>query len=123
VTLNLDMTALSGVIARGNENGQHQPDGVYYLGEGSTHAYAVVNLGAEVRPVKALTLFVQVNNLFDKYYATAAQLAATGFTGAGAFVSRPFTGPVIGGERPLVSSTFYAPGAPRSFQVGARLRF
>lgn len=123
ITLNADMTAVSGVIARGNENGAHRPDGLYYLGQGSTAPYAVVNIGAEVRPVQALTLFVQVNNLFDKGYATAAQLAATGFDGAGNFVSRPFTGPVIGGERPLVSSTFYAPGAPRSVQVGARVRF
>jgi outer membrane receptor protein involved in Fe transport len=122
-TLSVDMTAFSGMIARGNENGEHEPDGVYYLGPGKTAPYAVVNLGAEVRPAKALTVFVQVNNLLDKHYATSAQLAATGFNAAGQFVSRPFAGPVIDGERPLVSSTFYAPGVPRSIQVGARFRF
>ena len=123
VSLNADMIAVSGVYARGNENNEHQPDGVYYLGEGKTDAYAVVNLGAEIRPAKAFTLYVQVNNVLDKDYATAAQLAATGFDASGNFVSRPFTGPVIGGERPLVGSTFYAPGAPRSVQVGAKVRF
>jgi outer membrane receptor protein involved in Fe transport len=83
----------------------------------------VFNAGASFTPVEALTIAVQVNNVFDKDYATAAQLGATAFDAAGNFVARPFTAPVIGGERPLVSSTFYAPGAPRSIQVSARLRF
>jgi len=122
-TLNLDVTAVSGVIARGNENGEHEPDGIYYLGPGKTSGYAVFNLGVDMRPMARLTLFVQADNLFDKHYATAAQLSATGFDAAGNVVSRPFAGPVIDGERPLVSSTFYAPGAPRSVQVGARLKF
>lgn len=123
LSISLDMIAVSGVYARGNENGEHVPDGTYYLGAGKTDAYAVFNIGAELRPVKAVTLFAQVSNMFDKKYATAAQLAATGFDASGNFVARPFAGPVINGERPLVSSTFYAPGAPRAVQVGARLRF
>jgi len=123
VSLTLDMIAVSGVIARGNENDSHVADGIYYLGAGRTNAYAVFNFGAEVRPVKAMTLFAQVSNLFDKRYATAAQLGATGFDGAGNFVARPFANPVIDGERPLLSSTFYAPGAPRMVQIGARYRF
>ncbi|QJU60095.1 TonB-dependent receptor [Sphingomonas sp. AP4-R1] len=122
-SLDLELIAVSSMIARGNENGQHRPDGVYYLGSGKTDPYAVVNVGAELRPVKALTLFVQVNNILDKHYATAAQLAATAFDGGGNFVARPFATPVIGGERPLVNSTFYAPGAPRSVQAGIRFRF
>lgn len=122
-TLSADVIAVSGVFARGNENNDHEPDGIYYLGEGKTDAYAVLNLGAELRPDRRLALYVQVNNVLDKEYATAAQLAATGFDAAGNFVARPFATPVIGGERPLLSSTFYAPGAPRSVQVGARLRF
>jgi outer membrane receptor protein involved in Fe transport len=123
VSLDVDMIAVSGVIARGNENNAHRPDGTYYLGAGSTRPYAVFNAGASFTPVEALTIAVQVNNVFDKDYATAAQLGATAFDAAGNFVARPFTAPVIGGERPLVSSTFYAPGAPRSIQVSARLRF
>ncbi len=123
VSLSLDMIAVSGVYARGNENGAHEPDGVYYLGRGRTRGYAVFNVGAEVRPVRRVTLFAQVNNLFDKAYETAAQLGSTGFDAAGNFVARPFAGPVVDGERPLLGSTFYAPGAPRSVQVGARLRF
>jgi len=82
-----------------------------------------VNLGAEYRPTRKLTLFLQVSNLFDTHYATAAQLGATGFTAAGAFIARPFAGPVIGGERPVLGATFYAPGAPRLFWGGAKYAF
>lgn len=123
LSLNLDMTAASGMIARGNENNRHQPDGIYYLGPGRTDGYAVFNLGGEVRPSAPVTLFFEVRNLFDAQYATAAQLGQTAFDAAGNFVARPFASPVIDGERPLVSSTFYAPGAPRSVEMGARVRF
>lgn len=123
LAIDVDMVAVSGMFARGNENNQDRPDGVYYLGAGKTRPYAVINAGVEVRPVHDLTLFVQIDNLLDKKYATAAQLGATGFDASGNYVSRPFAGPVINGERPLVSSTFYSPGAPRSIQVGARVTF
>jgi outer membrane receptor protein involved in Fe transport len=123
LSLDLDMVAVSGVYARGNENNAHQPDGTYYIGPGKTDPYAVFNLGGEVRPGPGITLFAMVRNLFDKAYATAAQLGATAFDAQGQVVSRPFAGPVIDGERPLLNSTFFAPGAPRSIQVGARLRF
>ena len=123
LSFDADMITVSGVYARGNENNRHRPDGVYYLGDGKTDAYAMVNVGAEMRPIKRVALFVQVDNVLDKRYATAAQLGATGFDATGNFVARPFAAPVIGGERPLLSSTFYAPGAPRSVQVGARIKF
>lgn len=123
VTLNLDMVAVSGMIARGNENNEHEPDGLYYLGRGGTRGYAVFNAGAEWRPVTRLSLFVQVHNLFDRRYNTAAQLGSAGFDASGNFVARPFAGPVIDGERPLQGSTFYAPGSPRAVQAGARVRF
>ncbi len=123
VTLTADMIATSGVFARGNENNAHEADGVYYLGSGKTRGYAVVNAGAEVRPARGLTLYVQVNNIADRRYATAAQLGPTGFDPTGNFVARPFDAPVIDGERPLLSSTFYAPGAPRSVRSGVRVNF
>lgn len=123
LTLNLDMVAVSGVFARGNENNAHQADGTYYLSPGKTAPYALFNLGVQARPRHGLTVFATVRNLFDKDYATAAQLGATVFDVQGRVVSRPFAGPVIDGERPLVNSTFLAPGAPRSLQVGARLQF
>ncbi len=112
---------MSGSFARGNENNAHEPDGVYYLGPGSTPGYTVVNLGAHFRPTSHLLVFAELTNLFDREYYTASQLAATGFTASGAFIARPFAGPVIDGERPLVHATFYAPGAPRMLWVGVRV--
>jgi hypothetical protein len=50
-------------------------------------------------------------------------LGATAFDAQGQVVARPFAGPVIDGERPLLNSTFFAPGAPRAIQVGGRVRF
>ena len=123
LTLSTDAVAASGVIARGNENGGHAPDGVYYLGPGRTRGYAVVNAGAEVRPTERLALYVQVRNLFDRRYATAAQLGATGFDADGRFVTQAFAGPELDGETPRLNSTFFGPGAPRSIQLGARFRF
>jgi outer membrane receptor protein involved in Fe transport len=114
---------VSGSYARGNENNEHEPDGVYYLGPGKTPAYAVMNLGAEFRPGERVLVFAQVDNLLDERYYTGSLLAATGFTESGAFSSRPFAGPVIDGKQPLVHATFYAPGAPRSFWIGASYAF
>jgi outer membrane receptor protein involved in Fe transport len=122
-SVDADAIYIGGSYARGNENNQHQPDGVQYLGAGSTGGYAVANLGAEFRPVEHLKLFVQLNNALDRQYSSASQLGATGFDAAGAFVPRPFPTPVIDGERALQQSTFYAPGAPRSYWVGLRYSF
>ncbi|MFO1396923.1 MAG: TonB-dependent receptor [Burkholderiales bacterium] len=121
--LNVDLIAASSIYARGNENNRHQPDGVYYLGPGTAPGYAIVNLGGDWRPERGWRMFFQVNNVFDKQYATAAQLGATGFTGSGAFIARPFTTPVIDGSRAVVHPTFYAPGAPRTAWIGVSYTF
>lgn len=120
--LGADALASSGSLARGNENGQHRPDGIYYLGAGRSAGYAVLNLHAAWAPAPALTLTVQLSNLADRDYATAAQLGPTGFTDTGAFQARPFAANGAG-ERPLRHGTFYAPGAPRSVSVGLKYRF
>ena len=123
LALSADLQAASGVYARGNENNAHKPDGVFYLGPGKTRDYAVLNLGGDWRPTQAIKLFVQVTNVLDARYETAAQLGATGFTDTGAFVARPFATPVINGERPVRSATFFAPGAPRMIWAGVRYQF
>lgn len=119
--VDVDLMALSGVVARGNENGHHEADRVYYLGPGGTEPYTVVNLGARYALTRWLTITGQVNNLFDRRYSTAALLGSTAFTAAGTFVARPF--PPVGGEFPLTHSTFYAPGAPIRAWAGLRVRF
>jgi outer membrane receptor protein involved in Fe transport len=120
LTANVDLIAVAGSFARGNENNAHEPDGVFYIGPGRTGGYTVANLGLSYQPVTPLTVFAQVNNLFDREYYTASQLGSTGFNAAGNFVARPFAGPVVDGERPLLGSTFFAPGAPRSYWFGVR---
>jgi outer membrane receptor protein involved in Fe transport len=123
ISLQVDASYVGGAPVRGNENGLHEPDGLYYLGRGSYGGYTVLNLGAEWRPTDALTLYAQVDNALDRRYATSGQLGASPFLMNGNYQARPFTAPVIGGERPLRYSTFYAPGAPRSVLVGVRYRF
>lgn len=123
ISVDADLSYIGASTARGNENGRHRPDGVYYLGPGYSAGYALLNAGVEWQPTARVTAFLQVNNVLDRRYATAAQLGATPFTAAGDFEARPFATPVIGGERPLVHSTFLAPGAPRAFVLGMRYRF
>lgn len=121
-SLGLDVQAVGGALARGNENNAHAPDGVYYLGAGRSAGFAVVHLRGEWRISRALSLSAKVGNLFDRRYHTAAQLGATAFDAQGRFVARPFPANA-NGDRPLVGSTFYAPGAPRSFMLTARYAF
>jgi outer membrane receptor protein involved in Fe transport len=120
LSADVDVVAASGSFARGNENNQHQPDGVVYLGPGSAPGYAVVNLGARLRLARRLQLVAQVNNLFDRHYYTAAQLGPAGFTSAGTFAARAL--PPTGADFPVPQTTFFTPAAPRLFWIGTRIR-
>jgi outer membrane receptor protein involved in Fe transport len=102
----LGMVAVSDATARGNENGLHRPDG-----SGRTAGHAVFDVGSRFDATPRLRLFAQVDNLFDRRYATAAQLGVAGFTADGAFMARP------------MHSTFYGPGAPRTIRFGLRFTF
>jgi outer membrane receptor protein involved in Fe transport len=115
LALDFDARYIGGSFARGNENNEHEPDGLYYLGPGRTGGYAVLGFGADFKVSHRVSLFAQIENLLDRKYFSASQLAATGFTAAGTFSARPFAAPVIDGERPLRNATFFAPGAPRTF--------
>jgi outer membrane receptor protein involved in Fe transport len=117
----LNLVAVSSAIARGNENGLHQPDGTYYLGPGKSAGYGVVDTGARYQIHPKLELIAQLNNVFNKRYASAAQIGPTGFTESNTFIARPFA--AIDGEFPIQQSTFFAPGAPRMFWVGTRVKF
>ncbi len=121
VDLDVNVVAAGAALARGNENGGHEPDGTYYLGSGSVGGYAVVNLSARYALTSRFALVAQVTNVFDRRYATAAQLGPAGFGTDGAFTARPF--PAVDGEYPLRHTTFLAPGAPRRAWAGIRARF
>ena len=115
--LSANVVAVSGSLARGNENAQHTSDGTVYQGPGSSAGYAVFNLGADWRPKPKLQLGAQINNLFDLRYATAAQLGANAFNATGAVNADPF------GNGSSPQSTFFAPGAPRSLSVSLKYVF
>jgi outer membrane receptor protein involved in Fe transport len=121
VAVDVDLLAVSASYARGNENNAHEPDGTYYLGPGTADGYVVVNAGVRVRVTRWLSAIGQVHNLFDRVYATAAQLGPAGFTADGVFVARPL--PAIEGEFPVRQTTFLAPGAPLRGWAGFRVRF
>lgn len=121
LTVTFGVVGVSGSYARGNENNQHRADGAYYLGPGRSDGYGVANLGARFRAHRVLEFFVQVNNLFDRQYYSAAQLGPAGFNAQGNFQARPF--PAVNGEYPVQNTTFFAPGAPRAAWGGMRVRF
>ena len=119
--LHLGMNVSGGSFARGNENNEHEPDDVYYLGPGRTDAYAVASLGVRYRLNRRLELVGNISNLFDAEYATVAQLGPTGITPDGTYVARPF--PAVQGEFPVTQSTFVGPGAPRRGSIAIRVAF
>ncbi len=116
------MVGMSGALARGNENNSQQADGTYYQGSGRSTGYATFNLGANYRVSPQWQWAVQLSNVFDVRYSTAAQLGPNGFDANGNYAARPLGGSTEAGY-PLVHSTFYAPGAPRALWLQLRYSF
>lgn len=109
----LGMTAFSGMYARGNENNRHTPDGDEYLGSGRTAGYAVFNVNAGYKASKDTKWMLNVMNVFNRQYATAAQLGPAAFTANGqAYAANADQ-----------KSMFVAPGAPRSVWLSMRHTF
>jgi outer membrane receptor protein involved in Fe transport len=127
LAFDLNEVVVSSSYARGNENNAYTADGVYYLGPGVSPGYAITNFRAHYNLTRHLQLAVQIDNLFNHKYYTAAQLANTSLTAQGAFQSQPFpfsyaTGPYAGSS-PVQSATFFAPGAPRRAWIELGLQF
>ncbi len=120
LTLDLGAVGVSSAYARGNENNLHQPDGTYYLGNGKSAGYGLLNAGARYTLNGRLEFFVQATNLLNRKYYSGAQLGPAGFNPQGNFQARPF--PVAAGEYPLQRSTFLAPGAPRAAWAGVKVK-
>jgi outer membrane receptor protein involved in Fe transport len=72
----------------------------------------VFDFGTTFQATPRLRVFAQVDNLFDRRYATASQLGTTGFDAEGSFTGRD-----------RVHSTFHAPGAPRTVRFGVRYTY
>jgi outer membrane receptor protein involved in Fe transport len=122
----LDEVVVSSSYARGNENNAYKADGVYYLGPGVSPGYAITNFRAHYDLTRHWQVAVQIDNLFNHEYYTAAWLSNTALSSQGAIQSLPFpvytTGPYAG-SAPAQSATFFAPGAPRRAWVELRLKF
>jgi outer membrane receptor protein involved in Fe transport len=122
----LNEVVVSSSYARGNENNAYTADGVYYLGPGVSPGYAITNFHAHYDLTKRLQLAVEIDNLFNHQYYTAAQLANTVLTTQGAFQSSPFPAYADGpfaGSSPAQSATFFSPGAPRRAWVELNIKF
>jgi outer membrane receptor protein involved in Fe transport len=89
-TLGLSLRAASAIHARGDENNRDV--------NGRVPGFAVLDLRASWRPGVGFEAYLQVDNVFDRRYATAGILGRNFFTGPGhAFapdsaVSEPFLG-------------------------------
>ena len=125
----IGVIAMGSMVARGNENNEHQANGLNYLGSGKTAGYTVVNLNTSFKSSSQTTWTMSIANLFDRQYATAAQLGPTAFNENGTtFVARPYPSqarpaPLTGADYPLQHSMFVAPGAPRSVWLSLRHTF
>lgn len=144
--LGIGMLARSMAYMRGNENNLHQPAGTdqeigrYYCGastgscdftgfsqlpvrigrpfteKGSVPGYAVFNLDMSYRVSRGLSVFAQVNNLFDRRYFTAGRLDVNPFS--------PSVNGAIGpsgwnyNSSEWQNTSMVAPGAPRGVFVG-----
>jgi iron complex outermembrane receptor protein len=109
-TVGAGAVAASRQFARGNDNNQHQPDGVNFLGPGEISGYALLNLNLDYKLDRGLRLFAKLSNVFDRRYATAGALRQNFFPDGN--LAAPGAG---------VNETFYAPGAPRGIWVGVQL--
>jgi outer membrane receptor protein involved in Fe transport len=126
LAFDLNEVVNSSSYARGNENNAYQADGVYYLGPGVSPGYAITNFRAHYDLTRHLRLSLQIDNLLNREYYTAAWLANTALNAQGAVQSLPFpaytTGPQAG-NAPSQSATFFSPGAPRRAWAELSVRF
>ena len=105
LTLGAAIAAASSQYARGDENNRDR--------SGRVPGYAVAHLDAEYRVSRGVTLFMEVDNLFDRRYGNFGLLGMNAFTGP----DRTF-GPATGFAP--VAEQFRALGAPRAVFGGLR---
>ncbi|TAM08101.1 MAG: TonB-dependent receptor [Rhodanobacter sp.] len=101
-----NLRALSSQYATGDDNNQDR--------HGPVPGHAVVNLDLHYRASRSLTLFVEVDNVFDHRYFISGQLSDNVFDSPNRLIDT--TGPGT-------STLFVVPGAPRGWFVGLRYDF
>lgn len=129
-TLGLTALAQASSFVRGNENNDHAPGGTdadgtgrarRYVGEGEISGFAVFNLDARYAVTQRMSLFLEIDNLFDKRFATAGQLGLNTFTES-RFGARDEAG-FNSNSNDWTHSQFVGPGAPRAAWMGLRYAF
>ena len=108
LALGASLQAASNQYAQGDENNSDR--------SGRVPGYAVVHADAQYALTRDVTLFAQIDNLFDHRYANFGLLGMNAFTGPG----RTF-GPAVGIAP--VAEQFRALGAPRGAWIGVRIAF
>ncbi|NCV64553.1 MAG: TonB-dependent receptor [Betaproteobacteria bacterium] len=108
--LGTSMIVSSSLVTQGNEDGLIDAGGA--SGSAKVKGYAIFNLNTSYKVQKGFEFFGKINNVFNKRYETYAMMAANSLTTVNdAGVD----------ERTL--SKFVAPGAPRTYMAGLRLKF
>jgi outer membrane receptor protein involved in Fe transport len=113
LSLGAQLRAYSGQFVRGNENNEHQPDGVDFNGTGRIGGFAVVDLTGSWKFGQNFEVFGKVANLFDRRYASAGLLGENAFDASGALLA----------PADWATEQFVGPGAPRAAWIGLRMRF
>jgi outer membrane receptor protein involved in Fe transport len=104
----------SGVFLHGNENNANQPDGDQFIGSGKIGGYAVVNLQSTWHVAKFADVFVKLDNLFNRRYATSGTLTTNALNNDGSFRPDP------GDWR---NENLVSPAQPVALFVGVRAHF
>ncbi|MGE3774068.1 MAG: TonB-dependent receptor [Gammaproteobacteria bacterium] len=132
LTLGLQAIAQARSYARGNENNEHQPGGTdaddsprprqrRYVGDGELDGFAIFNLDASFDITARASAFLQIDNLFDKRFATAGLLGLNSFTES-RYGVRDASG-FNYNSNDWTHSLFVGPGAPRAVWAGVRYAF
>ena len=101
------LIGIASQYARGDSNNQDV--------HGKIPGYAVLNLDTQYNLDKNWQLFVKINNLFDKNYATYGLVGANQFTGEGNSYTTDVTA--------WTPTQFRTPAAPRAAWIGFTYRF
>ncbi|MEY3698924.1 MAG: hypothetical protein RL631_1577, partial [Pseudomonadota bacterium] len=101
--LGTSMIVSSSIVTQGNEDG-NITDGV--SGNAKVKGYAIFNLNTNYTVQKGFEVFGKIDNVFNRRYETYAMMAANN---------------LFSDEQTL--SKFVAPGAPRTYMAGLRLKF
>jgi iron complex outermembrane recepter protein len=102
----------SGVFLHGDENNANVADGRTVIGSGTLPGYFVVNLDGTWHASRTLDVFMRINNVLDKRYATAGFLTSNAFNPDGSFRPNP-------GD--WTNENLVSPAAPLGVWVGVRV--